>query len=219
MFKNIIKESYYLFFSTYKLFKYPTSKLYTNYIHPKAKIGKYVQIDKYCKIDRDVEIGDYTYINEYTRIDANTSRIGRYCSISHNVKIGMGPHPLDCVSTSPVFYSKTRGFMKTDGYNEYKDKGYTEIAHDVLIGANAVIMAGVKLGIGSVVGTGSIVTKDVEPYSVVAGNPAKLIRKRFDEKTVKILLESEWWNKEPKELQNMLHVNKFIGIENDSKSK
>lgn len=196
MVEKLLKSVYYLLFPLYKLFKYPTCKLYTNQIHPNAKIGKFVEIERFCKIDRDVKIGDYTYINEYTRIDANTQSIGKYCSISHNVKIGMGPHPLEYVSTSPVFYSKGRGYIKKETYNEYEDKGYTEVGHDVFIAANTIVFAGVTIGTGAVIGAGSIVTKDVPPYALVAGNPAKLIRYRFKEEDVTKLLNSKWWEKE-----------------------
>ena len=212
MFKELIKGFYYLLFPLYKKFKYPTCTIKSNQIHPKAKVGKYVEIEKYCKIDKDVEIGDYTYINEYTRIDANTKSIGKYCSISHNVKIGMGPHPLDYVSTSPVFYSKHRGYVKTNTYNEYKDKGYTKIGHDVFIAANSIIFAGVKIGTGAVIGAGSIVTKDIPPYALVAGSPARIIRYRFASEQIKSLLDIKWWEKDNTVLLN--HYNQMSDVEN-----
>ena len=196
MIKNLVKNIYYFLFPLYKLIKYPTCKIYTNHIHPDSIIGKYVEIQKYCKIDRNVDIGNYTYINEYTRIDANTKSIGKFCSISHNVKIGMGPHPLHFVSTSPIFYAKSRGYVNNDFYNEYKDKGYTVIGHDVFIAANVIIYAGISIGTGAVVAAGSVVTKDIPPYAFAAGVPAKIIKYRFDEKTINKLLSSKWWEKD-----------------------
>lgn len=213
MINEILKNLYYIFFSVYKYLKYPTCKIKTGHIHPAARLGKYVVIGRYCRVDRNVCIGDFTFINEYVRIDANTKSIGKYCSISHNVKIGLGPHPINFVSTSPVFYSKSRSFVKNEIFDEYCDKGFTTIGHDVLIGANAIILAGVKVGTGAIIGAGSIVAKDVEPYAIVAGSPAKKIRYRFDEETIGRLLNTEWWSAEPDYLLsqfNMTDVEAFL---------
>jgi acetyltransferase-like isoleucine patch superfamily enzyme len=195
--REILKKFYFLFFSIYKYLKYPNCKINTNFILPGVKIGNYVLIRKHCKINRGVEIGDYTFINEYTQVDSNTKSIGKYCSIAHNVKIGMGPHPISYFSTSPVFYAKSRGFVKEDSYDEYEDKGYTVIGNDVFIASNVIIMAGVTIGDGAVVAAGAIVTKDVPPYAIVGGTPAKIIKYRFDESTINLLLDLRWWDNKP----------------------
>jgi len=192
--KFLIKQVYFIYFFFYKFIKYPTCQIETNFIMPNVKLGKSVIIRSGCKIQKSVSIGDYTSINENTQIDTNCSTIGKYCSISHGVKIGMGPHPLNYISTSPAIYYKNRGFIHKDIYNEYDDKGYTIIGNDVLIGANAIILAGIKVGDGAVIGAGSIVTKDIPPYAIVAGNPAKVIKYRFDESTIKKLLKLKWWD-------------------------
>ncbi len=194
MLREIKKRCYLFYFSIVKHFKYPSCTINTNFILPNVKLGKHVWIREHCKIDRNISIGDYTFINEYTRIDSNTKSIGKYCSISHNVKIGMGPHPLNFLSTSPVLYLKKRGFVKEDLYDEFEDKGYTEIGNDVLIGANAVIMAGITIGDGAVVAAGSIVTKNVPPYAIVGGNPAVIIKFRFKNSIIEQLLIKQWWN-------------------------
>lgn len=125
--------------------------------------------------------------------------IGRYCSIGERVQIGVPNHPTEWVSSHPFQYKGVRYF---DGFPEYVEGNKrfvgnsktTVIGHDVWIGTNAVILQGVTIGHGAVVAANAVVTKDVEPYSIVGGVPAREIRKRFDTELVADLLETEWWN-------------------------
>ena len=126
--------------------------------------------------------------------------IGSFCSIANGVIIGGEEHPLDWISTSPVFYEGRDSVIKKFFNHKRVATKQTIICHDVWIGQNAMIKQGVTIGIGAVVGMGSIVTKDVEPYSIVAGSPAKIIRKRFDDKLISSLLKSEWWEYSEKDL-------------------
>lgn len=119
--------------------------------------------------------------------------IGRFSSIANNVVIGGAMHPVDWVSMSPVFYEGKDSVSKKFSLHKRAPEKITIIEHDVWIGQNAMIKQGLKIGIGAVVGMGSVVTKDVEPYTIVAGNPAKVIKKRFNENTITELLESKWW--------------------------
>lgn len=126
--------------------------------------------------------------------EISNCQIGSFCSIANGVIIGGGMHPVSWVSTSPVFY-EGRDSVKTKFSTKKRAPVKTTIiGHDVWIGQNVLVKQGVTIGIGSIVGMGSVVTKDVEPYTIVAGNPARVIRKRFDNKIINNLLKSEWWN-------------------------
>jgi acetyltransferase-like isoleucine patch superfamily enzyme len=120
-------------------------------------------------------------------------RIGSFTSIGNNVVIGGGRHPMEWVSMSPVFYNGRDSIKKK--FSKYDRSQYkiTNIGNDVWIGERVMIKEGISIGDGSVVGMGSIVTKDVAPYAIVAGNPATLVRWRFDELTIKHFLEIQWW--------------------------
>lgn len=120
--------------------------------------------------------------------------IGRFCSISDNVVVGMGNHPLDWTSTSPAFYHGKESIPKNLANLNYNFAAKrTVIGNDVWIGTHVLIKGGIKIGTGAVIGMGSVVTKDVEPYTIVAGNPAKVIRKRFSDDEINKLLSSNWW--------------------------
>lgn len=162
-------------------------------------IGKNVTILSYLKeLGRQVYIGGNTYIGLCTKI-------GSFTSISFDVKIGLRNHPLDFLSTSPVFYGEERGWVMNNNFVAEHDT-FVEIGSDVLISSNVVIIQGVKIGHGAVIAAGAVVTKNVEPYSVVGGVPAKLIRYRFDEVLRKRLLDSNWWEYSDNILKDYIHL-------------
>ena len=119
--------------------------------------------------------------------------VGAFCSIANNVVIGGSNHPMEWISMSPVFYAG-RDSIKTK-FSEHKrdDHKKTIIGNDVWIGEKAIIKQGVSIGNGAVIGMGSVVTKDVESYSIVGGCPAKKIRMRFDIQTIRQLESIKWW--------------------------
>jgi chloramphenicol O-acetyltransferase type B len=119
--------------------------------------------------------------------------IGSFCSIANHVVIGGGMHPMDWVSTSPAFYHGRDSIAMKYSQHARHAALRTVIGPDVWIGERAMLKQGVTIGTGAVVGMGAIVTKDVAPYAVVAGNPAREIRKRFDPEVVTRLLQSQWW--------------------------
>lgn len=127
--------------------------------------------------------------------------IGSFCSIANHVVIGGGKHPMEWVSMSPVFY-EGRDSVKTK-FSTHKREAVerTKIGHDVWIGEGVLIKQGITIGNGAVIGMGSVVAKDVEPYTIVAGCPANVIRKRFDDYIISRLQEIKWWEFEDEELK------------------
>lgn len=136
-------------------------------------------------------LGRYTYVgNNCTVVD---TEIGSFCSIADNCIIGGASHPIDWVSTSPVFNDGKNILKQNFSKNKYSATKKTHIGNDVWIGNNALIKGGISIGNGAVIGMGSVVTKNVGEYEVWAGNPAKLIKKRFDDAQIDELLTIEWW--------------------------
>ena len=138
-------------------------------------------------------IESYSYVGYLCQI--NNVQIGKYCSIAKSVSIGLGFHPTNFISTSPIFYSPknpiSKSFVKEKKFEDFKP---SFIGNDVWIGANVVVLDGVKIGDGAIIAANSVVHKDVEPFSIVGGVPIKFIKHRFDNDIVKILLRIRWWD-------------------------
>ena len=160
-----------------------------------------VRIEKNVKIHNQLRIGKYTFIGANATFQANAISIGRFCSISQGCIVGTNHHPIDHFSTSAVFYSRSWGVSENSYKKKYNKGKSTIIGNDVWIGANAIVLGGVTVGDGAVIGAGSVVTKDVPPYAVVAGVPAKVLKYRFTESQIENFLKIKWWNNyEPNEL-------------------
>ena len=161
-------------------------------------------------------LGLGSYVGENCLI---RGKVGRYCSISNNVRIIVGIHPTNTfVSTHPCFYSirKQAGFtyVNKNHFDEIvyadKNKNHVLIGNDVWIGEDAIIYGGIKIGDGAIIAAGSVVNKDVPPYSIVGGIPAKEIRKRFSEDEIKKLLKIQWWDLPTTWIEE--NINAFLDI-------
>lgn len=126
--------------------------------------------------------------------DIYHAHIGSFTSIASNVVIGGAHHPMEWVAMSPVFYAGRDSVKKKFSENILEPIKNTIIGNDVWIGRSAIIVSGVNVGNGAVIGAGSVVTKDVPSYAIVAGNPAKLIRYRFESKLIQELENVRWWH-------------------------
>ncbi|MEL1254249.1 CatB-related O-acetyltransferase [Flavobacterium sp. DGU38] len=156
-----------------------------------SKFGRHVFLgENVCLIDS--EIGDFSYINSESQVK-NTS-IGKFCSIGPNVKIILGKHPSTFVSSHPIFYADNKPFHTFSDKLYFEEFGHVTIGHDVWIAEGVIIPNTVKIGNGAIITSRAVVTKDVEPYSVVGGIPAKHIKFRFDQNIIDIINQSEWWN-------------------------
>lgn len=143
-------------------------------------------------------IGCYTYTGIGTMI--RSANVGNFCSLSWNVSIGGGDHPHDRTTTSTLnrFYFLDSGQFVSEATKElektFKSNKHCNVGNDVLISSNVVILRDINIGNGAIIGAGAVVTKDVEPYSIMAGVPAKKIKMRFEDKTIEILEKIQWWN-------------------------
>lgn len=163
------------------------------------------------------QMGYGTYIGENSRI---CGKVGRYCSIAADVRVLSGTHPSKIfVSTSPVFYSLQKSalvnYSKIQRFEEYKKVDEINeiiIGNDVWISSGVRIIGGIKIGDGAIIAANSVVTKDVEPYTIIGGVPAKKIKYRFTKEQIEYLLQYKWWDKPEEWLKN--NVDLFENIEN-----
>ncbi len=157
-------------------------------------LGENVRIGKKAIVMSGVKIGNYSYLNTQfgnTFIDSNVV-IGNYTSIGPNVCIALGNHNYSFISTHPFLYDKKYGYTKKNLHKK-DDSSMTHIGNDVWIGANSNIKRGVTIGNGAVIGMNTVVTKNIPEYAIVVGNPAKIIKYRFNEKQIDYLNSIKWW--------------------------
>lgn len=160
-----------------------TSKVEAGSSVVSSSFGRYT----FCGYDCDIYFAD----------------IGSFTSIANNVVISGARHPMEWVGMSPVFYSGRDSIKKKFSQFDLSEVKRTSIGHDVWIGRSAIIMSGVSIGNGAVIGAGTVVTKDIPPYAVAVGNPARLVRYRFPHDIISKLEETCWWNLKDEELTKL----------------
>lgn len=187
-------------------------------IHPTAvvrdsRFGAYTEVGARTVIFETV-MGDYSYIVQDGQIDMST--IGKFCSIASHVRINPGNHPMERASQSHFLYRSSRYFEGEPdeaGFFDWRRSHAVTIGHDVWIGHGGVVLAGKHVGTGAVVAAGAIVTRDVAPYTVVGGNPARVIKRRFSEAIADRLLELAWWDWDHERLRVALPDFRMLPVE------
>ena len=184
-----------------------------NTVHPIAGYDKEIYVKPTIK-NPNIIVGDFTYIAD-SEFESHVTHhydfigdkliIGKFCQIAAGVEFVMNGanHQMNAVSTFP-FYTLEGWEMKPPAASDMPFKGDTVIGNDVWIGQNATILPGVHIGDGAIIGANSVVASDIEPYSIVVGNPAKLIRYRFDGELTSLLLKFKWWDKPVEEINALI---------------
>ena len=196
-----------------------TNRPNPNEAFPNPKIPSLCFIKNVVK-NPNIIIGDYTYYDDVDGADQFEKHvthfydfigdkliIGKFCAIAKGVEFVMNGanHQMNAVSTFP-FYTLEGWNMNPPSPADLPLKGDTVIGNDVWIGQNATIMPGVHIGDGAIIGANATVASDVEPYSIVAGNPARLIRKRFDDELIELLEKFAWWDKSIEEINSLIPI-------------
>ena len=186
-----------------------------NTIHPIEGYYKEIYIKPTIR-RKNIIVGDFSYIADSNfeshvthHYDFNEDKliIGKFCQIASGVEFVMNGanHQMNAVSTFP-FYTLEGWEQNPPTQDDLPFKGDTIIGNDVWIGQNVTILPGVHIGDGSIIGANSIIGSDVNPYTIVAGNPAKIIRKRFDDELIDILERLQWWDKSIDEINSLIPV-------------
>lgn len=184
-------------------------------IHPIAGYDKEIYVKPTIR-NPNIIVGDFTYIADsefeshvtnYYPWSRDKLIIGKFCQIAAGVEFMMNDanHQMNAVTTFP-FYTLEGWEMNAPDPSEMPFKGDTVIGNDVWIGQNAVILPGVHIGDGAIIGANSIVGSNVAPYTIVIGNPAKVLRKRFDDELTDLLLRFKWWDKSIDEIDRLIPI-------------
>lgn len=173
-----------------------------------STLGIYSRVKDYAEL-RESILGDYSYISQYSIV--NKTSISKFTSIAQGTYIGLWEHNTDVSTHSFYLYEHSGNFVK--GYTSYnKDSIETSIGNDVWIGANSVILKGVKIGNGVIIGAGAVVTKDIPPYAIAVGNPAKIIKYRYDQKDIAWFEDLKWWDFDREKIQDIVNHGGFTNF-------
>ena len=189
-------------------------------IYPNSQFKTFCYINSVVK-NPNIIVGDYTYYEDMENGPESFEKqvthhydfmgdkliIGKFCSIARGVEFVMNGanHMLDCLSSYPFeIIDEFKGLARPFG--ERGNRGDTVIGNDVWIGQHATILPGVKIGDGAIIGANTVVSKDVPPYTIVVGNPGVVKKYRFDEETIKLLLELKWWDKPIEQVKEIIPI-------------
>ncbi|MEJ5375396.1 MAG: chloramphenicol acetyltransferase [bacterium] len=159
----------------------------------KCQLGVWTEVGARCRL-QDTYLGDYSYVMEDCQID-HTS-IGKFCSIAAACRINPGNHPLGRAALHHFTYRSFQYGLAADDeeFFQWRRSHGVVLGHDVWLGHGVVVLPGVQIGTGAVIGAGAVVTRDVPPFTVVAGVPARVLRERFSREVQAALLRIGWWN-------------------------
>jgi len=174
----------------------------------RAGIKPYKALNAWGNRTLGYEVGEYTYGVPRVVFPQGKLKIGKFCSISWNVTVYLGGnHRVDWIALYPFAGREHDRWPEVEGVEKYlTTRGDVTIGNDVWIGSDVIITSGVTVGDGAVIGTGSVITADVEPYSIVGGNPARLIRKRFSDEDIARLLDVRWWDWPEEKIRRNVNV-------------
>lgn len=184
---------------------------FKNHFHKNVR-GKNTVISSPYRISFS-SIGDYSYIASNSILSLTT--IGKFCSIGPNLVSGWGIHPINGISTAPMFYSTLKQNGTTlSNEDKIEERKPINIGNDVFIGANVTILDGVTIGDGAIIGAGAVVSKDIPDYAIAIGCPIQIKKYRFDEKVIELMKQIEWWNFSDDKLKEVeqffFDIDKFI---------
>ena len=186
-----------------------------NVIHPVAGYDKEIYVKPTVK-NPNIIVGDFTYIAD-SQFESHVTHlyewngdkliIGKFCQIASGVEFVMNGanHQMNAVSTFP-FYTLEGWDMEPPKKYDLPLKSDTVIGNDVWIGQNAVVLPGVQIGDGAIIGANSVVGSNVAPYTIVVGNPAKVLRRRFDDEMIELLLQFKWWDRSIEEINSLIPI-------------
>lgn len=171
----------------------------------KVQLGEWTEVGPFSVL-AESEIGDYSY--DAGNVSIIYTTVGKFSNIASHVRINPGNHPMHRPTLHHMTYRRELfGFGEDDeDFFNWRREDHCNVGHDTWIGHGVTIMAGVSVGTGAVVGSGAVVTKDVAPYDVVVGVPARPVKKRFDDKTIEALMDIAWWDWEREKLEKYFHL-------------